>query len=161
MRQRRITPVLAALLFVAGCSTSTATPGEETEAAPTITATDDPTTSEGGDVELSTPLPASCDITDVEIANFNRDWGRVAGGAGRPDWHEYTEPLVATVTELAERAQSCPGAEQAEQLVPLIVEINDDAQAGELDIDPINDFITIGTTWLEELGFGPNALSTG
>lgn len=156
-RRLMAVPMLAALLLV-GCSE----PQSPTvEGDPPSTATEDPPVTEGSDLTGSTPLPESCDITDTDIADFNRDWGRVAAGVGRPDWHDYTEPLMESVSDLAERAKSCPGAEHAAALVPLITNINEDAQNNEIDMDPINEFQVAGEAWLEALGYGQDALTTG
>lgn len=168
MKPLPIAVPLITLALLAGCTPSsddtapeTAAPDADTAAETVAPAEEDPPVTEGGDVERATPVPDSCDITDIDIANLNRDWGRVAAGVGRPDWHEYTEPLVETMTALAERAEECPGADHAAALVPLIDAINGDAQNETIDMDVINEFQQVGEDWLEELGYGPNALSTG
>lgn len=158
MNRRLLAVPMLVALMLAGCS-DPQTP--TTDGEPPSTATEDPPVTEGGDLQGSTSLPESCDITDTDIADFNRDWGRVAAGVGRPDWHDYTDPLVKTVSNLAERAKSCPGADHAAALVPLIADINADAENNEIDMDPINEFQIAGEAWLEALGYGRDALTTG
>lgn len=132
-------------------------PGTSAPATPS----EDPPDTAGGD--LSPTGKATCDdITDQDVAALNRDWGRVAGGVGRPDIAKYTKPLVSEVEDLTERASGCPGSDHAEEMSRLIGKIDRQARTkADVNLDDVNDFQTEGNAWLAALGYGESALSTG
>lgn len=181
IKSRTVMPLVlfactAALL--AGCSTddgtnNSADAGKSTDSAqaatstapastaPVTTPSEDAPDESGGD--LTATGDAKCEgISDKDIAEFSRDWGRVAGGVGRPDIAKYTKPLVAEVDDLVKRSSDCPGTKDAQRMNSLIQGIHRDARTSTgVDQDKINEFQTAGNAWLSALGYGESALSTG
>lgn len=158
----RLATALLAVVLTASCSGSDGTDTAQSSPPGTSDSPDeDAPQTAGGDQQTTKKKPGSCKISDDDIAQFSRDWGRVAGAVGRPDLEKYTSPLVDVVDDLAVRAKTCPGASHAAKLPDLIAELDETARDGDVDMDNVNDFQRAGNAWLEALGYGESALPTG